>query len=395
MAKVGTKLALAQQAPWERAASHHLRGHYWVYRRDALLVTTFLAMVAAEQAPTAPASAPPVVVPASSDEATVTVHLTDVDALTPQDITAGPLASALKPNYHVVAEFRKIDVAGEPKNWTVTLVIGNLIPFGESTVPLLVRGQLRQTLRFQKPGLVATACCRHGFKSRKGSSCSSFWRIPPRLLIREFGHAGASTMLRSATPSRMPQQPTAVPQATPIGETNARMGHVRGAKTHPVSLRVTAPAEWFRDAQTGFPRAARRNGMLTLQYPSDTTPSAIYEQILPLDVQFNPGDLTIFWNLLRIAWWLAFGAVVALGLRVVIPNYRRKESLKDQLSEAKDAIRDISKEAALQVRLKAETLALDQLRQQSWIVGLPFKISRSASSRAWASCAARSSSHAA
>ena len=122
-----------------------------------LLVTTFLAMVAAEQAPTAPASAPPVVVPASSDEATVTVHLTDVDALTPQDITAGPLASALKPNYHVVAEFRKIDVAGEPKNWTVTLVIGNLIPFGESTVPLLVRGQLRQTLRFQKPGLVARA----------------------------------------------------------------------------------------------------------------------------------------------------------------------------------------------------------------------------------------------
>ena len=113
--------------------------------------------------------------------------------------------------------------------------------------------------------------------------------------------------------------------------------------------------------------------MLTLQYPSDTTPSAIYEQILPLDVQFNPGDLTIFWNLLRIAWWLAFGAVVALGLRVVIPNYRRKESLKDQLSEAKDAIRDISKEAALQVRLKAETLALDQLRQQSWIVGPSFQ----------------------
>lgn len=338
-----------------------------------LLVTMVLARVEAQSPAPGVSTASVVIVPASSDEATVTVHLTGVDALTPRDLAPGPFAGALKPTPHVVPEFRKIDVSGEPNNWTATLVVGNLIAFGESTVPLLVRGEPVHTLRFQKPGLVARAPVESGFEIKEGKQL---------FVVLENPTAFAYSRVRA----RWRFNDTEICHATP--DASAADGSTPGDTTRcddptkwvtfavpkhaPVTLRVNAPAEWFRDAQTGFPRAAKRSGVLTLQYANESAPSVIHEQVLPLDVQFNPGDRTIFRNLLRIAWWLAIGAVVALGLRVVVPNYRRKEMLKEQLNDARDTIRDISIEIALQVLLKVETLTLEQLRRRSWIVGPGF-----------------------
>ena len=141
----------------------------------------------------------------------------------------------------------------------------------------------------------------------------------------------------------------------------------------PVTLQVTPAEEWFKDAQTGFPRRANRSGTLTLRYTGDGESPAVFEQSLPLDVQFNPGDTTAFWNLLRIARWLLLGALLALALRVAVPNYRRKESLKEQLRDAEQATRDILFETALKVLLKVEGLTLDTLRRRSWILGPSFQ----------------------
>jgi hypothetical protein len=336
-----------------------------------LLVVTLFEVVEARQNP--PVVTPTVPVAANSDEATVTVQLTNGDALTPQDLAPGLLATALKPGQLIVPVFRKVDLAGAPTKWSATLVVGNLIPFGEITVPLLVRGQPTHNLRFHKAGLIARAPVDGGLEIEQGGSL---------FVVLENPTAFAYSQVRA----RWRFNGTEVCQA--VADASAADGKFAGDNTKchdpaqwvtfgiarhaPVTLRVEPPAAWFHDPQTGFPRAARRSGVLTLQYVSEGTAGPIYEQSLPLDVQFHPGDRAVLWNLVRIGVLLAVGAVLALVLRVVIPNYRRKEALKDQLNESRDAIGDISIERSLRVLLKVELLALDQLRQRSWVFGPSF-----------------------
>ena len=77
-----------------------------------LLVVVLFEVLEGQQNPPVVSAIVPVA--ATSDEATVTVQLTNGETLTPQDLAAGPLANALKPSPLIVPIFRKIDVTGEP-----------------------------------------------------------------------------------------------------------------------------------------------------------------------------------------------------------------------------------------------------------------------------------------
>ena len=339
----------------------------------AAVAWVWVAAAIHAQVTSPPAAAPVEIVPASSDEAAVSFRITDLDALTARDITLGALTSTANPNHHIVPVLRKADVAGAAKDWTVSLVVGNLIPFGESTVPVLIRGEAKRTLRFQKPGLIARAPAGTTFDVKEGQPLFVVLENPTAFAYANvrarwrFHHTEVCSATVDAPAA------SATPQAAARCEDPATWIAFRVDQHAPVTLRVTPAAEWFRDDQTGFPRAAKRSGMLTLRYTGEGPSPRVYEQSLPLEVQFNPGDASAFRNLLRIAWWLLTGALLALGLRVAVPNYRRKESLKDQLRDAEEAIRDILVETALQVLLKVETFTLDTLRRRSWILGPSFQ----------------------
>jgi hypothetical protein len=100
----------------------------------------------------------------------------------------------------------------------------------------------------------------------------------------------------------------------------------------------------------------------------------VHEQTVPLEVQFEPGGSSVFRNLLRIAWLLLLGALLALALRVMIPNYRRKKLLKEQIGDTAKATRSISDQvdSMLRVLLRVERLGLERLRHTSWISGPQF-----------------------
>ena len=148
-----------------------------------LPIIAFAVSLDAQSTTTRPVPVTVVVMPADTDEATATFRLTDTDALLAEEITLGPLVSAARPDFQVVPDRRKVELteaanatkvenAGAARDWTVSIVVGHLIPFGESTVPVLVRGETRQTLRFQKPGLIARAPSGTGLEVTEGGPLS-------------------------------------------------------------------------------------------------------------------------------------------------------------------------------------------------------------------------------
>jgi len=322
---------------------------------------------------------------AAADEATATFRLTETDALLAEDITLGPLVSTAKPAFQIVPDRRKVEIAevtsartvenaGAAREWIVSILVGHLIPFGESTVPVLVRGETRQTLRFQKPGLIARAPSGTALEVKEGRLL---------LVVLENPTPFQYSSVRARWRFHQTEVCTAIVDAPPKAKaSDSAMPDCQEPSTWvafdvrqhaPVTLQVTPAVEWFQDAQTGFPRGATRSGTLTLRYTGDGDSPAVFEQSIPLDVQFSPGDSSAFWNLFRIARWLLLGALLALALRVAVPNYRRKESLKEQLRDAEQATRDILFESALQVLLKVDRFTLDTLRRRSWILGPSFQ----------------------
>lgn len=342
----------------------------------SLIAVITCGMAATGQETTTPPALPAVVIPVSTDEAKVPAfRMTDVDALTPDDLSLGPLTNASQPTHYFTPELRSRDISGGPKAWSVSIVVGNVIPFGRSTIPLLIRGEPKRIIQIDKPGLIARAPIGQTFDVREGNPLQVVLENPTA-----FTYTNVKTRWRFEqsevcftvvdTPADGNKPQDAVKCDAPDTWTGFKVN-----KYTTVSLRVMPPAEWFVDQQTGFPRDAKRTGVLTLRFAGDPAADGtrpVYEQLLPLDVQFNPGDRSVFYNLVWVAAWLFGGAMLALVLRVAIPNYRRKEALKEQLAETEAATRDILFETSLQVLIKVERAGLDQLRRRSWILGPQF-----------------------
>jgi hypothetical protein len=327
------------------------------------------------------------VVPADSDEGAAVVHLTDVDELKEEDISLGALVNKEKSDQYVVPELRKKTVTGQKRDWYVALTVGNLILFGENSVPLLVKGVPKETVRFQKTGLSARAPSDAGFEVCQQKQLFIVLENPAgfsypevRMRLRFENHEVCEAIPDKSAALAPPVKAAAESRAASSGnaascEDPSTWVAFAVPQYAPVTLRINAPDAWFRDSQTDFPRAAKRKGVLTLHFKGhsgDPRQPVVYEQSMPLEVQFRPSDTSLFRNLLRVAGWLLVGALLALGLRVAIPNYHRKEALKEQLADAEKAMRSISVESALQVLLKVDRASLDQLRRSAWIIGPGF-----------------------
>ena len=145
-----------------------------------------------------------------------------------------------------------------------------------------------------------------------------------------------------------------------------------------VSIRAATQPPWFTDAESGFARSGTRKGILTLRFqgfaPAGGGPGQIFEQNVPLDARFEASTWNLTKSMSRVAGWLIAGALLSLGLRVSIPNYRRKKALKDQLDECARATACISDQVNSQLRvlLRVERLSLEQRRRDGWGIGPDF-----------------------
>ena len=151
-----------------------------------ILIVWFLSSTTYSQDPDTTAK-PSIPIKASSEQAFVVVHFSGLTALTEQDIALGALSNDQKPNQHIVPAYRiggcpkdpkdkppdmpldwPCTISGKESDWDVPLVIDSLIPFGESTVPILLKRQPNTTVRFQKAGLSARHPSESGFAVREG-----------------------------------------------------------------------------------------------------------------------------------------------------------------------------------------------------------------------------------
>lgn len=336
---------------------------------------------------------PSIPIKASSEQGFVVVHFSGLAAFAEQDIALGALSNDQKPNQHIVPTYSiggcpkdpkdkppdmpldwPCTISGKGSDWDVPLVINNLIPFGESTVPILLKRQPNTTVRFQKAGLSAKSPAESGFAVREGN---------PLFVVLENTTAFEYTKVRA----RFRFQDIEVCRATADRTAGGKDGDNSKCsnpeqwasfsvpKYAPVTLRVPPAPEWFRDPTTGFPKAAKRKGVLSLQFIGDGENPAVYEQTIPLEVQFDPSDKSMIGNIARVGTLLTAGAILALILRVTIPNYRRKSRLKEELGAAAKATRAISDdvESMLRVLLRVDRINLDQLRRSAWIGGPSFE----------------------
>jgi hypothetical protein len=398
-----------------------------IKRLGVLVLTAFFALPTLPQE-TDTTAKPAILVPASSDEVTTVVHFSGVDKPRFEDIALGALVNDQKPNQHIIPKLTnpaptdpKLKIDRTKKDWDVPITVGNLIPFGESTVPLLLNRQPNQTLHFYKAGLVAKPTAESGFAVREGNQLLIVLENPTA-----FDYSKVRARLRFQD-VEVCQAKADKSQGGCSGDKNcddpANWVWFPVLKHSPVTLRVPPAPEWFRDPQTSFPKSAKRKGVLTLQFVGAVTPAAaavpatptkvpatsrkgtttpakdqpnpgkgpdtpgvgsppspdsappVYEQDIPIEVQFDPSETTTFWNLVRVGFWLVAGALLALLLRVTIPNYRRKSVLKGQLGDAAKATRAISDDikSMLRVLLRVERLNLDQLCRSAWISGPSFQ----------------------
>jgi len=329
---------------------------------------------------------PAIPIKASSEQGFVVVHFSSLTAApTAKDIALGGLSNDLTPNQHIVPRYTigcpsdkppdsPCEISGKDSDWDVPLVISNLIPFGETSVPILFKRQPNTTVRFQKAGLSAKPPAESGFTVREGN---------PLFIVLENTTAFEYTNVRARFRFRDVEVCEASADRTSDGKDgdNSKCSNPKEwasfsvPKYAPVTLRVPPAPQWFRDPVTEFPKAAKRKGVLSLQFLGDGQEPAVYEQTIPLEVQFDPSDKSMIGNIARVGLLLTAGAILALVLRVTIPNYRRKSGLKEELGAAAKATRAISDdvESMLRVLLRVERINLDQLRRFAWIGGPSFQ----------------------
>ncbi len=332
---------------------------------------------------------PAVVIPATSDEAIISIVLRDLDAApTADDLTAGLLVNTLQPGLvtRPTVALLKPDIppsaattasAVAIRDFPVRLAIRGLFPFGDSTVPILYRGRQVESLRFSKPGLILKSAGDEGYTAREGEpfplvlvnpSGAEYKTVRARLRFLDTDLCAFA--VEEFAPPR-PKGPDDKP-ATQEPDCNSYPGWASFSvpRYADVTLRAVAPSHWFREPGSGVARDSKRHGLLTLRFESQDV-SLIHEQNLSFDVAFRPARWSIFRSLLSIAACLAAGAGLSLLLRVSVPNIKRKRALKDQLDDLGDITRSVSTEvnSTLRVLLRVDRLALEEIRQSAWVFG--------------------------
>lgn len=332
---------------------------------------------AADGTPRLGADQPAALVPAHSDAVTVRVLLRDLDAPpTSADLEAGLLVSARQPN---LLQRPAIQVLGAhaapapaaPKDQLVTLRVSGLLAFGETSVPLLYRGRVVETLRFSRPGLIVKPAVDGGFVARGGSPLALVLENPlpqgyraVRARLR-FGQADVCHFV----PERFAAgTATAAPAQSPSCSDDAHWTRFDMPRQAQVTLQARPADDWFLDPASGRARAGKQTGWLTLRFDAD---GVVHEQNLPVEIDFQPGTWTLFLSLLQVGGLLLAGAVLSLVLRVSVPNIKQKRQLKDRLAEAAKLTAAISTEvdSTLRVLLRVERLALDEIRRAAWAFG--------------------------
>jgi len=321
---------------------------------------------------------PAILVPANSDEVITKILLRGLDAKpVAGDLEAGLLVSAQQPSLLVRPTVTLLDepVAGKTGEFLTALKIDGLVAFGESTAPLLYKGKQVEMLRFSKPGLIAKPPVGDSFVVREDIRQRS-----TLLLVLENPSTFAYKSVRARL--RFDNEDVCLFEAENFGQTPGPIVKQQSCDTNSkwtefeipqyaqVSLRANPSTSWFFDPNTGFARSAKRKGWLTLRF-KNTNSQQILEQNLPIEIQFEPGSLSVFGSLLYVAGLLLAGALLSMLLRVSVPNIKRRHMLKDQLADAGRIISTISTEvdSNLRVLLRVERRALDELRTAVWSFG--------------------------
>lgn len=302
------------------------------------LLTSLACSLSAQQV------TPSAVISAASAEADVVVRLTGLaKAPAAAEISLGPLANAQKPDRQIIPTVTAGTITQVNNDWDVALKISNLLPFGDSTIPVLVNGKAVQTLLIRKVGLIPKPAIGDAFEVSEGEKLTIVLDNPA-----VFDYKNVNVRLR-------------------FQNTDSKAATVSVGRHAPTMLSIEAPDDWFLDSQTGFPRSGKRTGLLTLQFTG--ADKAVYEQASPIEVNFRASNWSIFGNLVCVGILLGIGALLALVLRVAIPNYRKKKLLKTRIADAGNVIRDISRnvDSMVRVLLNVERLRLDQLRRNAWI----------------------------
>lgn len=318
---------------------------------------------------------PPVVVAATSDKVTVSVVIRGFEAEPVlADFSSGLVTNDEQPN---LVSRPSIDFAAKPSKtedraYVVDLLVGGLFAFGQSSVPLLHKGTLVETLRVSRPGLVVKPGGEDGFVAREGDADSRLLLVLDNPAGFEYGTVRArlrfaDTAICAFGTERFPGAPKASAQTCDTPTDWSAFNVPRFAR---VTLLAGLSGDWFRDPETGRARIGKKKGVLTLRF-EDKPGGPVYEQNLPLEVEFVPDKWSQFKSLASVGGLLLVGAIFSLFLRVSVPNMKRKRQLKDQLGEAAKLISTISTEvdSNLRVLLRVERLALDEIRQDGLQIG--------------------------
>src|SRR5450755_1061501 len=326
-----------------------------------------------------------VLVPATADQAIAAIHLSGIDQPQLQElqVTVPSSDEQIAPTVTITG------VTGAAKDWDVALKAEHLITFGESVATLSYKGLPKHLVRFYKPGLIVKKP--DGGFSAKDVSFSALpswfpWHTAgtPLTIVLENPAAAAYPVVRARFRFQETDVCAATTDESPRGSPgdNSQCDDPAHWASFPVTnftsitLRAMGAKSWFRDPQSGYPKSAKSTGTLTLRYenPVAGTAAAVYEQNIPLEVQFEPSNSSLLTTLLKIAAGLLTGALLSLILRVTIPNYRRKRAIKEQFAQCTKATRAISDgvNSMLRVLLRVERLALESSLRGAWIGGPGF-----------------------
>ena len=317
---------------------------------------------------------PAILVPADSNEVTTKILLRGLDSQpVAGDLETGLLTSTLQPTFLVRPSVTLLAEPAPAKagEFLTQLKIEGLVVFGESSAPLLYKGRQVEVLRFSKPGLVAKPPVGDSFVAREGQPLSILLENPST-----FAYDSVRARLRfdnqdvclfSAENFGQKPPPAA---GQPSCDVNSDWTKFEIPQYAQVSLRADPSSSWFFDPNTNYARSAKRKGWLTLRFQNANS-QQIQEQNLPIEIQFEPGNVSLLRSLLFVAGLLLAGALLSLFLRVSVPNIKRRSLLKDQLREAGKIISTVSTEvdSNLRVLLRVERRLLDELRIAIWSFG--------------------------
>jgi hypothetical protein len=318
-----------------------------------------------------------------------------------EDLKSGNLANTQYPDLKVrpsVELTEKNPATGQRGNYEVKLKIGGIIPFGESSASLFYKDKPAGTLRFFKPGLIPRFPAEGGIVVRQNDRLLLILENPSEYEYRNvrarlrFENAdvcsfGVEQITAEGKPERAKlwlgekfldrlsdwfarNRPSSLSVSKGECADSTRWTEFHIPRYAQVSLRSDTQAKWFEDPQTGFAKSGKHKGWLTLRFQGKDKDNKdiVFEQNVPLEFQFEPSSMRLFWSILYVFLFLFIGASFSLGLRIWVPNLKRKRQIKDQITEAAKETKVISNEVSsmLRVKLGVKRLNLDELARVSW-----------------------------